>query len=155
MFENPGGKLKIIIKVLIYLGMAASVISLGSIFLDYDEGGFFLWLILSAIAVFIWWILGLIWLMWVDLADNVHKIKEHVKNGGELGADMFRKNVQENEENVPVKTVPKPVGSPVKKEEPKVILDTPESAKVIYCPACGKSQFAGNKRCFSCNTPLR
>ena len=32
--------------------------------------------------------------------------------------------------------------------------DLPLTAKIVYCPMCGKSQFAYAKRCFSCGTEL-
>lgn len=42
-----------------------------------------------------------------------------------------------------------------KQGSPAIVLDMPDSAKVVYCTQCGKSQHAGNKKCFSCGAELQ
>jgi len=83
MFKNPGRKLKGLITVIIVVLMAVSVLSaiapvlsMMLFFGNVDAGEVLALAIIGSITIFIWWIIGLVWMLKVDMADNLSQVRE-------------------------------------------------------------------------------
>lgn len=122
MFENPSGKLRIIVCIGIYICMIVSIVVV--LYL----GGLLGILAFPVVALF-WWIVGLFWLYKIDQAIDIHEIRS-----------MMEDRLQSKPAPVTRK------GS---------IVKPTSGTGVVHCPSCGKSQYAGNQKCFACGAEIK
>jgi len=135
MFENPGGKLKSMYKICLYILLIVVELLLAVALLGSGRGEMtILWFILAIVAWFIWWVYGLQQLLKVDQANNIYEIRQTVEK-------MEQKLAEKGPAVKPAQPKPEPV-VPIK----------PLVKQYKYCPTCGWRQESENTVCIYCKT---
>lgn len=145
MFENSGEKLKIVA----YIGFVVQIIALAISFIALMvKGSFLIGLLIFAIGFLVAYIDTLFIITLADAENNssgltssIWELKKQIKELQDKFDTSKEDSSDTTEEKFPIN---------------QAAFTKPAGAKeMICCPKCGKTQYPGNGKCFSCGCSLK